>query len=560
MGWPGTQSADAGGGPGDSRTFTVTNVVNYSIADGFGSVMDTGNFNSINGYPDVLFPGLPGSIDDTFVNYNSSGEIAVELVAFVELSAGLQQIGVNCNDGFQLAISHNDARDLFRLELIKNDGNRATQDSVITVFLEKNGVYSFRVIYRVYRDSLANSLEWFSLDPANPANHLLINDTVLGAVKSYRAVTVPTRTYVKSVSPAQGASGVSPTAPISVVLVNLGTNAPVLKVNSATVAYTAVTNGNEVTLNYTPATALSGTVNCEIAYGGLVGQWTYVVRSGRGALYITAGTGTAGDAALINRLATKYGLDITVLDQSWPNNNSTNMTVLTNKVLLVVASPIGSGNTAAWLRNFMSNSIPVPVICWEFGNADELAITEGTTGGSGSSAQVVITNAPHDLNAGFTNGQLVTTFSVSGNQTHVSTPAPGAVIAALRTGGQPCIVGVTNGLVVNSTVYGGPITHASRKVHWGVVENTSAVNLTADGWKLFDAAIEWLVPPPPAPLKLTATAGAGIGQMILSWTGSGTLETATNLAGPVWINAPSQSNPQTVSTTGTQRYYRVKQP
>ena len=108
-------------------------------------------------------------------------------------------------------------------------------------------------------------------------------------------------------------------------------------------------------------------------------------------------------------------------------------------------------------------------------------------------------------------------------------------------------------------MYGGPITHASRKVHWGVVENTSAVNLTADGWKLFDAAIEWLVPPPPAPLKLTATAGPGAGQMTLGWTGTGTLETATNVAAPAWINAPSQANPQTVPATDPQRYYRVKQ-
>ena len=104
------------------------------------------------------------------------------------------------------------------------------------MFVETNGLYSFRVIYRVYRDSVANSLEWFSLDPANPATHLLINDTVVGAVKSYRALTVPTRPYVKSVSPAQDASGVLPLAPISVVLANATNITPVLKVNGSTVS------------------------------------------------------------------------------------------------------------------------------------------------------------------------------------------------------------------------------------------------------------------------------------------------------------------------------------
>ena len=40
---------------------------------------------------------------------------------------------------------------------------------------------------------------------------------------------------------------------------------------------------------------------------------------------------------------------------------------------------------------------------------------------------------------------------------------------------------------------------------------------------------------------------------------TGTLQTATNVAAPGWIDAPSQSNPQTVPTTGTQLYFRIKQ-
>ena len=89
------------------------------------------------------------------------------------------------------------------------------------------------------------------------------------------------------------------------------------------------------------------------------------------------------------------------------------------------------------------------------------------------------------------------------------------------------------------------------------MQNSNAHLLNSTGLALFDAAAEWLLPP--APPKLTATAGPGTGQMTLGWTSSGTLETATNLVAPVWITAPSQSNPQTVPTTGTQRYYRVKQ-
>ena len=555
-GWTGTQPADAGGGPGDARTFTATNVVNYSIADGSGAVLDAGNFNSANGYPDALFPGLPGGIDNAFTTYDNSGEIAVELIAFVELPAGLQQIGVNCNDAFQLAISRNDARDLFRQELIKNEGNRDPVDTLSTVFVETNGVYSFRVIYRVYRDTLANTLEWFSADPDNPTTRVLLNDTVAGAKKAYRAVTVPTRPYVKSVSPAKDATGVSPVAPISVVLVNLGTTTPVLKVNSATVAYTAVTNGNEVTLTYTP-TALSGTVNCEIAYGGLVGQWSYVVRSGRQALWITSGsTATGGDVPLLNRLASKYGLDVTIVPQSYTLANPTDMSIASNKTLIVVSSLVGSGNTAAWLRNYMSNNIPIPVLFWEYGNTDELGFTESGAGGAQGGTQVFITGAPAYLTAGFTNDQVVTVHSAAGGFHNSGTAAPGTIIAAIEGSdaiGNSVLVGAPVGLVVNSSVLG-TITHASRKVFFGLVNNDSASDLTADGWKLFDATVEWLLPP-----VLTGTKGPGAGQLTLSWTGDGTLVTATNVAAPAWIAAPSQTNPQIVLTTETQRYYRVRQ-
>lgn len=556
-GWTGTQPADAGGGPSDARTFTATNVVNYSILDGSGAVMDTGNFNSANGYPDALFPGLPGGIDNAFTTYDNSGEIAVELIAFVELPAGLQQIGVNCNDAFQLAISRNDARDLFRQELIKNEGNRDPVDTLSTVFVETNGVYSFRVIYRVYRDTLANTLEWFSADPDNPTTRVLLNATVAGAKKAYRAVTVPTRPYVKSVSPAQDATGVSPVVPISVVLVNLGTNTPVLKVNGATVAYTAVTNGNEVTLTYTP-TALSGTVNCEIDYGGLVGQWSYVVRSGRRALWITSGsTATGGDVPLLNRLASKYGLDVTVVPQSYTQANPTDMSIASNTVLIAVSSFVSSGSTAAWLRNYMSNNIPIPVLFWEYGNTDELGFTESGAGGAQGGTQVFITGAPAYLTAGFTNGQVVTVHSAAGGFHNSGTAAPGTIIAAIEGSdaiGNSVLVGAPVGLVVNSSVLG-TITHASRKVFFGLVNNDSSSDLTADGWKLFDAAIEWLLPP-----VLTGTKGPGAGQLTLSWTGDGTLRTTTTVAVPgSWVDAASQANPQTVSTTDPHRYYRVKQ-
>jgi hypothetical protein len=171
-------------------------------------------------------------------------------------------------------------------------------------------------------------------------------------VKAYRVLTVPSRPYVKSVSPAQNASGVLPLAPISVVLENATNITPVLKVKGNTVTYTATTNGSQVTLTHTPPAALSGNVNCEIQYGGLSGQWTYVIKSGRQVLWITTGsTPSGGDVPLINRLSSKYGLDVQVVAQSALGADINNGLALTsNKVLIAVSSAVSGGTVQPWAR------------------------------------------------------------------------------------------------------------------------------------------------------------------------------------------------------------------
>jgi hypothetical protein len=562
-GWPANaQPADAGGGPSDARTFTA-NTINFSILDnsGSGAVAEAGNFSSANGYPDALWPGLPGSADNTFLVYTNAGEHAVEVIGWIELPAGLNRIGVTCNDTFELALSPNDGRDVFRTSLAKFEGNRSAVGTTATVFLETNGVYSFRLIFRNYRQTVPNQLEWFRYDETT-GNPVLINDTVAGAVKSYRAVTVPTRPYVKSVTPAVGASGVEPTAPVSVVLVNLGTNIPVLKINDTPVTYTSVANGNEVTITYTPASPLSDTVNCEVTYGAAVGAWTYQVKSGRTALFVVASGGVpnVSETFLGNRLAQNFGLDVQYWNVSGMNND-TGLTNAQDKTLILISSTIASGDIAAWARNFMTNNPnypTVPVITWEYGNADEWGF--GSAGAGNANASLIVTNAPNPLTGELTNG-VHAVYTSSGNDGNRlgATLTPGLILAAYSMDSVYAkIAGMDKGLVIDNYYNSGvTVTNGSRKVFLGLLGNNNAQNLTADGLALFDAAISWVLPPPPP--KLTATPGPGAGQMTLSWTGSGTLETTTNLTAPVWIPAPSQANPQTLNATDPQRYYRVRQ-
>ncbi len=56
-------------------------------------------------------------------------------------------------------------------------------------------------------------------------------------------------------------------------------------------------------------------------------------------------------------------------------------------------------------------------------------------------------------------------------------------------------------------------------------------------------------------LKLSSAGGV----LTLSWTGAGVLESATSVEGPYSSVGQSQSNPQVVTPSGTQKYYRLKQ-
>ena len=55
---------------------------------------------------------------------------------------------------------------------------------------------------------------------------------------------------------------------------------------------------------------------------------------------------------VVNRLATKYGLDVKVVAQSALAADITNgLTLTTGKVLIAVSSPVGGGTVQPWARS-----------------------------------------------------------------------------------------------------------------------------------------------------------------------------------------------------------------
>jgi hypothetical protein len=218
--------------------FTISSVINENQDDG-GS---EGNFT-----PDSEMPGIPGTT-------GSTDNIAVEVLTWLDLPAGTITMGVNSDDGFQLAIGGANPSDHFAPVVGLFDGGRGFGDSIFTVTVPKAGLYAARLIY--FEGGSQSSVEWFTEDAAT--NKVLINDTANGGIKAYRAVTGnASLAYLSKVSPGINQSGVFPNAPIALELTQGGASidpATVkLTLDNAPVSATTAKSGNIVSVNYTPS-------------------------------------------------------------------------------------------------------------------------------------------------------------------------------------------------------------------------------------------------------------------------------------------------------------------
>ncbi len=114
---------------------------------------------------------------------------------------------------------------------------------------------------------------------------------------------------------------------------------------------------------------------------------------------------------------------------------------------------------------------------------------------------------------------------------------------------QSGVVAIAAGYFVNSALkIDGSI------VSWGDSRPTPSglppVIAIAAGWGTFA-----LVRDPAPALTLLRNADQTLS---LSWSGVGTLEQTASLTAPNWQPAPNQANPQTLSTTGAMKFFRVK--
>jgi hypothetical protein len=216
--------------------FEIPTVINLDKVAG-----SHGNFT-----PDDQMPGAPGTNGGT-------DNQAAEILTWLDLPVGDISMGVNSDDGFRMTIGGATPNDHFAVNVGEFDGGRGAADTIFKFHIAQAGLYAARVIWE--NGGGDANIEWFSVQP--DGTDILINDTnTPGAIKAYRAATVPLRPYAAAFSPGQG-QVVSPDAGVNIVLVDGAKPvAPAtvrLTLDGAAVTATVTRTNNQTTITYQPA-------------------------------------------------------------------------------------------------------------------------------------------------------------------------------------------------------------------------------------------------------------------------------------------------------------------
>jgi hypothetical protein len=266
------------------------------------------------------------------------------------------------------------------------------------------------------------------------------------------------------------------------------------------------------------------------------------------ALLVTGGTPSNGDNAVAAHLRT-LGWDVQMITA--PVAQSTDAA---GKKLIVVSSSVTSGDVNTKFRG-----AAVPVLWWEASNADDFGIEAGNVNGTtiASQTDIFISDATHPLAAGLPAG-IVTVYTAPDTISTFTTPVAGAVIVA-KTADEatPVIAALEKGAALNTVA--GATTAPERRVFFFLQDNGASV-LTADGTKLFDAAVAWLTGGGNQPQPAQMTAALSGNNINITWTNGGTLEWTSALApGATWTSTnDSDGSYSEAINTAQNKFFRVR--
>ena len=266
------------------------------------------------------------------------------------------------------------------------------------------------------------------------------------------------------------------------------------------------------------------------------------------ALVVTGVTPSAGDIALGDELKT-LGFDVATTTGPASATADAN-----GKKLIVISSTVTSGDV-----NTKFTASAVPVLFWEASLADDFGIEADNVNGTtiGGVTDIFIADPTHPLAAGLPAG-IVTVYSAADTISTYTTPVASAVIVAKTSDeATPTITAIEKGAALNPARIA---TAPERRVMFFLQDNGYSV-ITADGKKLFDAAVAWLTgggnQPPPPPQMTVSVSGANIN---ITWTNGGTLEWTSALTpGATWTSTNDSDGSYSEPTNTAQtRFFRVR--
>lgn len=185
----------------DGGYIAVAGVMNFNITPAASGGGDAGSFQTGAGYPDSLFPGIPGA-------NGLNGSSAIEALMFLKFTdAGLYTMVVNSDDGFRVTEGKN-PKDRFALRLGEYNGGKGASDVSFQVAVPSPGIYPVRLIWENGNGESGNgaNLEWFTV---KDGVKYLINDpsptNTTGVAAYYAGPQLPA--YVSHLFPYDGATG-----------------------------------------------------------------------------------------------------------------------------------------------------------------------------------------------------------------------------------------------------------------------------------------------------------------------------------------------------------------
>lgn len=571
-------------------------LLNWSVQAGLE--VERGSFQA-PAFPDQPFPGLAHNLN-----------IAVEVLTYLELNPGRHVMGVNSDDGFAV-FTGVDTRDLFAVSLGRFDGGRGAADTLFHFEVSEPGLYPFRLLY--YQGDGEGNVEWFTMDPFTEEKVLINDRNHPKAIHAWRQISVPTRPYITSVSPAVGQRMVAPNASVILALEDGG--APVqqdsiqLTLNGQAVTPNIAKAGTRTTLTYTAPQGLMGNTlyNVDLGYSDTSARprtatYSFTTRyvptpvaDGASIAWVsfhpaddepsaaaaTAGFTRAPDVDYTDLLKAAGHTVTRVLTSASPD-----VAALNAFDLVIISRSNPSGNFQSADSTALWHSITAPTL--QLGGyairANRLGYTTGDTiPDTTTPIRLKVNHPAHPVFAGVplnAEGIMVNpyTFLVSYN---------GILQRGISVNNNPVVAGATNLAVVSSTgdpANGGmiiaeypanttmgnasaDITAAKRMVLLtGTRENAGLTgdgagifDLDGDGARLFVNAVNYLAGianPNPNPPTLGVARGAG-GSLTLTF--EGTLESADQIQGP-WNPVPGTSPLSVEPNAPVGRYFRASRP